>query len=198
MPANTARWRTAANVHPAAAGRGSSPEWHAGQRAAAAARVRRPPISSAGAISQADGDLLDTKRGGARRGETPWRAVCRRVAGEDRGDRRQVFGVWCKVRRQRFRSGDEQFHRAVTQNPVRLRRFRRRHLQRRNAIDVLPVDPQNFLAGRQYRGARTQAYQHFRSGSPRHRSRARNYPASEAAAVGRWHGRQHRRKSFRR
>ena len=36
-----------------------------------------------------------------------------------------------------------------------------RHFERRNAIDVLAVDPERFAARRQYRGTWAQAHEHL-------------------------------------
>ena len=58
---------------------------------------------------------------------------------------------------QRFCPGDEQLHRAVLHDVVRRRLPESGHVERRNAIDGLAVDPQDFAAGRHNRGARAQA-----------------------------------------
>ena len=97
------------------------------------------------------------------------RAAANSMASGMPSSRRQIAAIVGRssargdeVRLQRLRSGDEKLHRAVPQDVVRVHRFRGRHFERRNAIDVLAVDPQNFAARRQYRGARAPAHEHLR------------------------------------
>ncbi len=75
----------------------------------------------------------------------------------DRRNRREVFSVRREARVQRFGPGDKQLHCTVLHDVVRRRLPEGRHLQRRNAIDGLAVDPQDFAAGCHNRGARARA-----------------------------------------
>jgi hypothetical protein len=67
----------------------------------------------------------------------------------DRGDRAEVFTVRLEIRTQRSRPGHEQLDRGVCEHGLGRHPGRRRHAERRDAIDVLAFDTQRFAAGRQ-------------------------------------------------
>ncbi len=63
--------------------------------------------------------------------------------------------------------GDEKLHRAVSEENVWLLLMRARHIQRRDAIDELALDPQDLAAGHHNRSGRTQTHYRFRQSSHR-------------------------------
>jgi hypothetical protein len=130
------------------------------KRRAAAGRQQRE------AIMQARGYPFNAENRGASRRELDGERYAVEVPA-DRGNRREVFGVRREAGVQGFCSRDEQLHRTVLHDVVRCRLPGSGHLERRNAIDGLAVDPQDFAAGCHNRGARAQTREGL--GQVRHR-----------------------------
>jgi hypothetical protein len=102
------------------------------------------------------GDLAESQRGGACRGKLDRQRDPIQMP-TDIGDRRQVFCLRREIGIERAGPHHEQLNRAMIERFALAVIASRRHVQGRDAIDLLPVDPQDFAAGDEQRCGRAEA-----------------------------------------